>query len=377
MKKIIFFAYTFVIGNALSADFFNIGVTDLFKKREPYTCDCISNRFESEDYCIKKEISKDQFVKKYEEFKAYEEALKLEEEMNKEIACEVCDNELEGDKLPSASEEIAELSSTFNDVKEWKESSEKQLEDIVIEKNPLGRGGWRNLPGNDSSKAWCKVFQTLANRKVKLSEIKFNEEKARKEKEEKSRIAKEKEEEKARIAKKKKNRDNSGKYGVSFNMTKNDLPNYCETKYQITNFGTSYKKRVFCDSEDRKFEVQFGQNFVDVIKRNMGEYSLSEFNKIVKTLNNRYKLIKKPSMADEEKFFLADYGKVYFFENESGFDSSAGVFDKKRGPKYIEFSVTTEKNYDVIMYLYYYSTHHFEENILPRINKEKNKLNDI
>jgi len=373
-KKVIFFAFTFLIGNALSADFFklnipglvgdnvfqDLNVPDLFgdkksldlnindffggKKSQEVVCGAFTNYFTKETYNIKENIDSSRLKRILTQF---EPDLKTLLSDLKDL-----DSDLYSSTL---AENLADLEETIMFVK---------------------KGTSAPFPPN-ASKEHCDIFNKVAENKYKLSKIKHNEEKVRKEKEKKKEEARKEKEKLERLTNLKKNRDNRGKYGVSFNMTKNDLPDYCETKYQITNFGTSYKERVFCDLEDRNFEVQFGQNFVDVIKRDIGEYSHSESRKIVKTLKNRYKLIKEPSMADKEKFFLADYGNVHFFENESGFDSSAGVFDKQRGPKYIEFSVTTDKNYDAIMYLYYYSTHHFEENILPKINKEKNKLNDI
>ena len=168
---------------------------------------------------------------------------------------------------------------------------------------------------------------------------------------------------------KKKNRDARGKWGFKFNMTLSEAK-----KVNGCDGGADF---FLCHQDGDNTYLTFDYNpyrndndpdpFLMFFYRSYGEYNNSDFNKFVKSAQKKYKLIKEPSIGEQEKFIYGESDLIYLFKNQTD----------KEGPLYI--SVRTQNNIanKKIISIFYYETTYFESTILKSLNKDKKKFDDI
>ena len=189
---------------------------------------------------------------------------------------------------------------------------------------------------------------------------------------EKQRIKEKKEKEiKLKVKSKKSNRSI---YGFAFNDDKSDLIKKGCKEY--------HSNQVICRYKGETIHIYLKENFPHTIERELGDYSNSGVSKINTSLQKKYKLIASPDAEEIEKFvFQADDKSElnYYYENKKN----------KKKPQYIIFSgyIGKKAKCDLSykncytsdspkIKIRYFSKKYYENNILKKLNKSKNKYND-
>ena len=182
-------------------------------------------------------------------------------------------------------------------------------------------------------------------------------EKAKKERKKQIQIDKQK-----RFAELKNKRENKGKWGINFSMTRSEVEK-CQ-------------KNSICPNDlIIKYQKVEGKEFVNSFEKDFGKYSLEKYTKLLAKLNIRYKSVLNIDDFELEQLPSSKIPSKNVMYN--AFSSVLHVFEnnkKSDAPKYIVLQVTNNKpalgkNRIAVIY----ETENWGKNLLSQVNEKKSR----